>query len=87
MGNFWELWGQLWLMYRELWGIMGKYGVLWGIMGIYVRVSADASVFFIPFVLIPVQIFMLSIMPCTFVCHIRTNPPVSTCRTVIWLGS
>ena len=35
--------GQLWLIYGELWGILG----------IYVTVSADDSVFLIPFVLIP----------------------------------
>ena len=53
MVELWGIMGQLWLIYGELWGIMGNYGVLWGVMGIYVRVSADASVFLIPFVLIP----------------------------------
>ena len=36
--------------FGELWGIMGNYGVLWGIMGNFAVV---ASVFLIPFVLLP----------------------------------
>ena len=59
MGQYGELWGELWLNYGDLWGIMGQlwfYGVLWGIMGSYVRVFADASFLLFPFVLIPTDL-------------------------------
>ena len=53
MGELWGIIGNYGTIMVDVWGIIGKYGVLFGIMGIYVRVFADASVFLIPFVLIP----------------------------------
>ena len=89
---------QLWLMYGDLWGIIGNYGELWGIMRFYGELWGFMSGFLllvVSFLFLlcsfpqscQIRIFMFSIMSCTFVCHICTNPRGSTCRTVIWLGS
>ena len=71
MEQLWLMYGELWLNYGELWGSIGNYGVLWGIMGIYVRVSADASVFLIPFVVIPADMSSLDFHAFNNVLYVR----------------
>ena len=70
---------------------MGNLGELWGIMGIYVRVSAYASVFLIPFVLIPANMSDSDFHAFNNDLYVRLSylykPPGSTYRRVIWLGS
>ena len=62
----WGIMGELWLNYGQLWGIMGQlcvcmgnYGEFWGfyreLCGFVSRFLADASVFLLPFVLVPVD--------------------------------
>ena len=67
---------------------MGFYGVLWGMMRIYVRVFTDASVFLVPFVLIPADMSDSDFHAFNNVLYVRLSylykpPPGITCRRVI----
>ena len=85
MGELWGIMGQLWLMYGELWEIMGNFGELWGFIGNYADLCQGFTLMLVSFLFLlcsfpqtcQIRIFMLSIMSCTFVCHMCTNPPGS----------
>ena len=83
--ELWGIMGELWLNYGELWGIMGFfYRELCGFMSGFLLMLVSFLFLFCLFLqTCQIRIFMLSIMSCTFVCHMCTNPPGRTYRRAI----
>ena len=62
-------------MYGELWGIMEFYGELWGFMSGFLLMLVSFLFLLCSFPpTCQIQIFMLSMMSCTFVCHMYKPP-------------
>ena len=86
MVELWGIMGNYGTIIVDVWRIMGNYGIFWGIMGFYRELCGFMSgllPMLVSFLFLlcsfpqtcQIQIFMLSIMSCTFVCHMCTNPP------------